>query len=95
IARYLRVNTRMGDPKFYVNREKYIFDYRLMNESDAIARGDRSLCPESARYDRYGNDRFASGSATDLGAYVWIPGKAEEEMAKSMFSPLKLRPTKK
>ena len=68
-----------GDPKYYVNREKYIFDYRLKNGSDAIARGDRSLCPESARYDRYGNDRFATGGATDLGAYVWVPGTDEEE----------------
>lgn len=69
-----------ADPKYYVNREKYIFDYRLMNESDAIARGDRSLCPESARYDRYGNDRFAgSETATDLGAYVWIPGKTDDK----------------
>lgn len=71
-----------GDPKYYVNRDKYIFDYRLRNESDAIARGDRSLCPESARYDRYGNDRFASGSATDLGAYVWVPGNDDEEGKK-------------
>ena len=61
-----------GDPKFYTVREDYIFDYRLHNESDAIARGDRSLCPESARYDIYGNDRFAR-DGIDLGAYVWIP----------------------
>ena len=61
-----------GDPIFYTVREDYIFDYRLHNESDAIARGDRSLCPESARYDIYGNDRFAR-EGIDLGAYVWIP----------------------
>ena len=61
-----------GDPKFYVDREKYIFDYRLMNESAAIGKGDRSLCPEVARYDRYGQDRF-SRDAIDLGAYVWVP----------------------
>ena len=68
-----------ADPKYYVNREKYIFDYRLMNESPAIARGDISLCPESARYDRYGNDRFTNGTATDLGAYVWIENKEQEK----------------
>ena len=65
-----------GDPKFYTVREDYIFDYRLHNGSDAIGRGDRSLCPESARYDRYGNDRYSS-DAIDLGAYVWIPEPEE------------------
>ena len=60
-----------ADPKFYTEREKYIFDYRLRDGSDAIARGDRSLCPNSARYDRYGVDRFAS-EGHDIGAYVWV-----------------------
>ncbi|MBR1881524.1 MAG: hypothetical protein IJ808_00665 [Muribaculaceae bacterium] len=67
-----------GDPKFYVEREKYIFDYRLKNESDAIAAGDRSLCPASARYDRYGQDRFAR-EGIDLGAYVWVPAEAAQQ----------------
>ena len=61
-----------GDPLVYTIRDDYIFDYRLHNESDAIGRGDRSLCPESARYDFYGRDRFIRESL-DLGAYVWIP----------------------
>lgn len=61
-----------GDPKFYTVREDYIFDYRVKNESDAIARGERSFIPESARYDRYGKDRF-SESAPTLGAYVYVP----------------------
>lgn len=60
-----------GDPKFKVNRDKYIFDYRLNNDSHAIAKGDRSLCPKSARYDRFGNDRFAR-DGIDLGAYAWV-----------------------
>ncbi|MDY3076689.1 MAG: hypothetical protein SOW62_00950 [Sodaliphilus sp.] len=44
-----------------------------------LAGGDISLCPESARYDRYGNDRFTNGTATDLGAYVWIEKKEQEK----------------
>lgn len=60
-----------GDPKFYTVRDKYIFDYRLMPESDAIVRGDRSLTPEKARYDRYGKDRFAE-DAPSIGAYVYV-----------------------
>ena len=59
-----------GEPKFLTVRDDYYFDYRLGNESDAIGKGDPMLCPEEARYDRYGNDRKASG-AVDLGAYVW------------------------
>lgn len=61
-----------GDPKFYTVRDQYIFDYRLKNESDAIGKGDPSLCPDNARFDLYGNDRFSLGTL-DLGAYVWIP----------------------
>lgn len=66
-----------GDPKFYTVREDYIFDYRLKPESDAIARGDRSLTPTKARYDRYGNDRFAE-EAPSLGAYVYVPEVAAQ-----------------
>lgn len=58
-----------GDAKFYTVRDDKLFDYRLQPESDAIARGDRSLCPAKARYDRYGVDRLATDSP-DLGAYA-------------------------
>ena len=61
-----------GDPKFYTVREDYLFDYRLHDGSDAIAAGNRDYCPASARYDRYGQDRFAR-EGIDLGAYVWVP----------------------
>ncbi|MBQ0121626.1 MAG: hypothetical protein KBT13_11000 [Bacteroidales bacterium] len=60
-----------GDPKFYTVRDKYIFDYRLKPESDAIARGDKSLTPDKARYDRYGQDRYAE-AAPSIGAYVYV-----------------------
>ena len=66
-----------SDPHFLTVRDDYIFDYRLGNESDAIGKGDATLCPAEARYDRYGNDRFANG-AIDLGAYVWVPIPDEE-----------------
>lgn len=60
-----------GDPKFYVDREKYIFDFRLQNESNAIAKGNSDFCPNEARYDRYGVDRLAM-TGLDLGAYAWV-----------------------
>lgn len=76
-----------GDPKFYTVREKYVFDYRLKNESDAIAAGDRSLCPASARYDRYGQDRWQR-EGIDLGAYVWV--QATDDDNKTQAAPRRL-----
>ena len=67
-----------GDPQFLTVRDEYVFDYRLGNESDAIGKGNPNLCPDEARYDRYGNDRLARGSI-DLGAYVWVPIPDEAE----------------
>ena len=67
-----------ADPKFYLERDKYIFDYRLKPESDAIGKGNRALTPDKARYDRYGNDRFAAGDYIDLGAYVFVAPPATE-----------------
>ena len=61
-----------GDACFLMQREKYIFDYRLGNESSAIAAGDVSLCPEHALVDRYGQPRIYNGGI-DIGAYRWIP----------------------
>lgn len=61
-----------ADPKFLVDREDYVFDYRLGDDSDAIGKGNRAYCPVTARYDRYGQDRF-SGAGIDIGAYVWTP----------------------
>ena len=70
-------NVWAGDPKFYVDRDNYVFDYRLNDESDAIGKADRTFIPEAARYDRYGQDRFAR-EAVDLGAYVWVPAPAQD-----------------
>lgn len=69
--------TWKSDPMFYTVREDYIFDYRLRNKSEAIAKGDVSLCPQSLKYDRYGIDRF-SREGIDIGAYTWVPAKDEE-----------------
>ena len=67
-----------ADPCFLTVRDDYIFDYRLGNESNAIGKGNPDLCPNEARYDRFGNDRLMHG-ALDLGAYVWIPIPEDEE----------------
>ena len=66
-----------GNPQFLTVRDDHFFDYRLGNESDAIGKGNAALCPSEARYDRYGNDRLATG-AVDLGAYVWVLVPDEE-----------------
>lgn len=69
-----------GDPCFLTVRDEHYFDYRLGNESQAIAKGNPDLCPAEARYDRYGVDRFERGGV-DLGAYAWvfIPEDEEDE----------------
>jgi len=65
------------DPLFYTVREDYIFDYRLRNESAAIGKANATLCPEEARYDRYGVDRWSNQGSIDLGAYTWVPATEE------------------
>lgn len=67
-----------GDPMFFTIREDYIFDYRLKNESQAIGKGEASLCPQEAAIDRYGVNRFERDSL-DIGAYVWVEQIEEEK----------------
>ncbi len=66
-----------GDPLFFTVREKYLFDYRLKNESDAIGTGDPSLCPAEAATDRYGVNRYVHGNI-DIGAYTWVEQKEDD-----------------
>ena len=61
-----------ADPKFYTVREDYFFDYRLKDESDAIAKANPELCPEEAALDRYGVARRHDDSSVDVGAYVYV-----------------------
>ena len=68
------INCIWGDPCFLTMRDDQLFDYRLGNESGAIGKGNPALCPDEARYDRYGYDRLARDSV-DLGAYVWMPAR--------------------
>lgn len=67
-----------SDPLFYTIREDYHFDYRLRNDSPAIAAGNPAYILSEYRYDRYGNDRLSAGNP-DLGAYVWIYNPQEPE----------------
>ena len=62
------------DPLFYTIREEYIFDYRLHDESPAIAAADYALTLEQSMTDRYGLPR---GQAPDIGAYVYVPEEKE------------------
>lgn len=64
-----------SDPLFYTIRKDYIFDYRLHDESPAIAAADPSLTLSEAAYDIYGLPR---GATPDLGAYVYTPEEKEE-----------------
>ena len=66
-----------GDPKFYVVRDEYVFDYRLKNESDAIGKGNPALCPTEIAADRYGVTRLHPDGTIDIGAYTWVEAVEE------------------
>ena len=61
------------DPLYRNDREKYIFDYRLGENSPAIGAGYVHAVDPRAAVDAYGNER---GSEPDLGAYVYVPQQA-------------------
>ena len=71
------------DPLYYTVRNDYIFDYRLRDESPAIAAANPSLTRPEANTDGYGLSR---GSQPDLGAYVYTP--SEDEGSSTSFRPL-------
>ncbi len=64
-----------ADPMFYTVREEYIFDYRLHDESPAIATASAELTTQQSATDRYGLPR---GQSPDIGAYVYVPEEKEE-----------------
>lgn len=55
------------DPRYYTNREEYLFDYRLQPGSPAIGAGDPSLTLPVTATDRLGTARNAESPS--LGAY--------------------------
>jgi len=61
------------DPLYRNDREKYIFDYRLGENSPAIGACYVHAVDPRAAVDAYGNER---GSEPDLGAYVYVPQQA-------------------
>ena len=67
-----------GDPKFYVVRDEYIFDYRLKNESDAIGKGNPAFCRGEIATDRYGVARLRPDGSIDIGAYSWVEAVEEQ-----------------
>lgn len=58
------------DPLYYTVRNEYLFDYRLRDESPAIATADPNLTDSRAEIDAYGLRR---GVTPDIGAYVYSP----------------------
>ncbi len=64
------------DPLYYTVRADYYFDYRLRNESPAIAAADPALTAAESAIDRYGLSR---GAMPELGAYVYVPAENEAQ----------------
>lgn len=57
------------DPLFLTDRPKYVFDYRVADDSPVIGVGNAEYVTPACRYDMYGVDRLATGAPT-LGAYA-------------------------
>lgn len=66
------------DPLFLTVRSDYYFNYRLMNDSPAIGKGNPAFVTAECLFDMDGLDRLANG-APDLGAYVYSPSEAAGE----------------
>lgn len=68
-----------GDPNFYTERESYIFDYRLRDESDAIGMGNAEYISEEGMTDFYGTKRVHSDGTVDIGAYAWNSSEESDD----------------
>ncbi|MDE6399457.1 MAG: hypothetical protein K2L68_01170, partial [Muribaculaceae bacterium] len=66
------------NPLFLTVRSDYYFNYRLMNDSPAIGKGNPAFVTAECLFDMDGLDRLANG-APDLGAYVYSPSEAAGE----------------
>ena len=60
------------DPLFMTVREDYYFNYRVMEDSPAIDRGNPDFITPETLIDMDGIDRLSSGNPT-LGAYQYLP----------------------
>ena len=58
------------DPLFLTVRNDYVFNYRLKEDSPAIAAGNPDFLTPADLYDMDGTDRLASGQLPALGAYA-------------------------
>lgn len=58
-----------SDPMFITDREEYLFDYRLKQDSPAIGAANPELTLPEAERDFYGNPR---GVQPDMGAYKYV-----------------------
>lgn len=65
------------DPLFYTVREDYYFNYRLRENSPAIAAGNPDFVTPFCLIDMDGLDRLASGRPA-LGAYVYVAPKEKD-----------------
>lgn len=57
------------DPLFATDREKYLFDYRVLEDSPVIHKGNPEYITPSLLFDMTGANRLSSGNPT-LGAYA-------------------------
>ena len=74
-VRYIKSDVKIKGDKD--NKNDFIFDFRLANESAGIGKADRSIS-EQYPTDRYGINRLTSYSGPSIGAYEYVPQEEEE-----------------
>ena len=77
-VKYIKSDGRIKDDKN--NKNDFIYDFRLANESAGIGKADRSIS-EIYPTDRFGINRLTSDNGPSIGAYEFVPqeeGKNEK-----------------
>ena len=75
-VKYIKSDGKIKDDKD--NKNDFIFDFRLANESAGIGKADRKIS-EQYPTDRFGVNRLTSDNEPSIGAYEYVPQKEDED----------------
>ena len=75
-VKYIKSDGRISGDKD--NKNDFIYDFRLANESAGIGKADRGIS-EQYPTDRFGINRLTSDNGPSIGAYEYVPQKEEDD----------------
>ena len=75
-VKYIKSDGRIKGDKD--NKNDFIFDFRLANESAGIGKADR-IISEQYPSDRFGINRLTSDNGPSIGAYEYVPQEEDED----------------